>query len=271
MSIHSINPAMARTHLNPKAGVAAAQPGTINDPKKPANDPQAARGVELMHRELAARGRGVRTAQRPPELLLKHLSAINSKERLAPANPEAPKRHRGPHLISDSVIVPDSDSKRELSAQAQKSRVSESAVNAALAKLNISTITETGEPVTQTWIDEKLAELQNAGAAPPEQASSTQPYQVTVKGLLANWGNNDSIYDLTGSGTVDGEDLLMLLANGGTMTIEAAAGTEPELTLEGLLAAWGQSDSPYDFTGNGTVDGEDLLLFLQWMQGDEGN
>jgi hypothetical protein len=35
------------------------------------------------------------------------------------------------------------------------------------------------------------------------------------------------------------------------------------LTLDGLLAAWGEGDSPYDLNGDGTVDVFDLLQFLQ--------
>lgn len=36
----------------------------------------------------------------------------------------------------------------------------------------------------------------------------------------------------------------------------------PQLTLEGLMRSWGQSDSPYDFTGDGTVNVDDLLHFI---------
>ncbi len=36
----------------------------------------------------------------------------------------------------------------------------------------------------------------------------------------------------------------------------------PMLTLEGLLAAWGQSNSPYDLNGDGTVGVSDMLMLL---------
>ena len=39
------------------------------------------------------------------------------------------------------------------------------------------------------------------------------------------------------------------------------------LTLDGLLAAWGQAKSPYDLTGNGTVDADDLLQFINGLPG----
>jgi hypothetical protein len=40
------------------------------------------------------------------------------------------------------------------------------------------------------------------------------------------------------------------------------AQTMQSLTLEGLLAAWGQRDSTYDLSGNGVVDTDDLLAFI---------
>jgi hypothetical protein len=39
------------------------------------------------------------------------------------------------------------------------------------------------------------------------------------------------------------------------------------LTLQGLIDAWGQTNSPYDFTGDGNVNVDDLLFFINnWPQ-----
>jgi hypothetical protein len=41
-----------------------------------------------------------------------------------------------------------------------------------------------------------------------------------------------------------------------------------EMTLQGLIKAWGQSDSPYDLNGDKTVDVQDLIKFMMsWPHG----
>ena len=106
--------------------------------------------------------------------------------------------------------------------------------------------------------------------------------------LLADWGQSDSPHDLDGNGIVGVSDLLMLLASltEGPQQVPAPphgdvrgrpsteALPEPRLSdtspperpptndLDALLADWGQSDSPYDFDGNGIVGVSDLLMLL---------
>lgn len=107
-----------------------------------------------------------------------------------------------------------------------------------------------------------LIMIQNGGSMPmPEGA---QPEPLTLEGLLAAWGTDNPTFDLNGDGTVDTSDLLLMMAKLG----ENVPPTEPEtpadqLTLKGLMAAWGQSNSPYDLNGDGTVDTSDLLLLMQ--------
>jgi hypothetical protein len=50
----------------------------------------------------------------------------------------------------------------------------------------------------------------------------------------------------------------------------AAQSTEASLTLDGLYAAWGQTKSPYDLTGNGMVDVDDLLAFINGLPAEAG-
>jgi len=54
------------------------------------------------------------------------------------------------------------------------------------------------------------------------------------------------------------------------VTPEDGGGTNPGLTVDGLLAAWGQKDSQYDFDGNGVVGMADLTALLARL-GDTGN
>jgi hypothetical protein len=61
---------------------------------------------------------------------------------------------------------------------------------------------------------------------------------------------------------------LIFSADAGTSALSTSdvvpGGNAPagELTLKGLMNAWGQSDSEYDFDANGTVDVDDLLNFI---------
>lgn len=119
-----------------------------------------------------------------------------------------------------------------------------------------------------------------------KQHSATQPMQksdavaeaddppasgdmLTLKGLIAAWGQTDSPYDLTGDGTVDMSDLLTLLQNGGTMPMPE--GAQEPLTLKGLLAAWGSGNSTFDLNADGIVDVTDLLAFLAKSDPDAGS
>ncbi|MHC4947893.1 MAG: hypothetical protein ACYTG1_06490 [Planctomycetota bacterium] len=143
-------------------------------------------------------------------------------------------------------------------------------------------------------------------AAPPSEAGSAalalagtgddpggEP--LTIQGLLADWGRADSPYDLNTDGTVDVSDLLLWLAQDGPGSAaptppigpepaelagapgpadateagtDPATPADPPLTLAGLLASWGESDTPYDLNVDGTVDVSDLL---QWLaQGGPG-
>jgi len=101
---------------------------------------------------------------------------------------------------------------------------------------------------------EPVADVQEA----PDDAGGYP--MLTLKGLLAAWGQENSPYDLSGDGTVGVSDMLILLQNGGTMPMPE--GTQEPLTLAGLMAAWGQNHPTFDLNGDGTVDTSDLLILL---------
>jgi Ca2+-binding EF-hand superfamily protein len=123
--------------------------------------------------------------------------------------------------------------------------------------------------------------------------------QLTVEGLLEDWGKSSSRYDLDGSGTVDMKDLLALLSKLGQKPAEnaephvpdavasTAPATEPgdvagvpsddadtgatdaaPLTVDGLLEAWGESGGMYDLDASGSVDMADLLKLLSDLAAD---
>lgn len=130
-------------------------------------------------------------------------------------------------------------------------------------------------------------------AKQPETVSPTgqAPYRpqadLTLQGLLDNWGTNNSNYDLTGDGIVDANDLFQFLGSvespaetpandaglGGSAASEAAptesaaAGdvdAEPidALTIDDILNAWGSGSGRADLNGDGTVNSADLFEFL---------
>lgn len=244
MSIQSVQSSVPHPVFSARAQASQLNAGQRGAMQKPASQSPPQQGVDLMRRELETRGTALKQARQPSAKMLNHLANLTQPTHAKPA--------------------------RELAdQQAKPTNVSLSDVKAAMTKLGITTITETGEPVTQEWIDKQLAALDSTSIKPPQQRPEPQMYEITTEGLLANWGKSDSIYDLTGNGTVDGEDLLMLLSNGGTMMVEIPADMDFELTLEGLIAAWGKSNSPYDLDGDGIVDGLDLLLFLQGNGNDD--
>ena len=81
-----------------------------------------------------------------------------------------------------------------------------------------------------------------------------------LKALLADWGKNDSPYDLDGDGTVGISDMLELLKR----MAETPLHKEPD-PLQALLDDWGKSDSPHDLDGDGTVGIRDMLMLLKQM------
>lgn len=73
--------------------------------------------------------------------------------------------------------------------------------------------------------------------------------------FMEAWGSTDSTWDIDASGTVDGQDLGMLLS--------AINNTGTDADLQALFDSWGSSDSQWDLNGDGTVDGGDLGIYLQ--------
>jgi hypothetical protein len=123
-----------------------------------------------------------------------------------------------------------------------------------------------------------------------------------MQGLMNAWGQTNSPYDLNQDGTVDVDDLLCMLSKwpdnqsavdappapdaainsvvaepgvtvgeqpNAVALNEPPADTEaPPMTLKGLMAAWGQTNSPYDLNADGVVDVDDLLQWLDnWPDG----
>jgi Ca2+-binding EF-hand superfamily protein len=143
---------------------------------------------------------------------------------------------------------------------------------------------------------QQLAKQEASGAAPatPETGvaesvaaeNTEQPTDApTLEGLMQAWGSDDPQYDLNGDGTVDTSDLLSFLQQYGGQQSEAGevigdtsnvdpsslftnnGGDNGELSLDGLMQAWGSDDPQYDLNGDGTVDTSDLLSFLQQYGG----
>ena len=116
-----------------------------------------------------------------------------------------------------------------------------------------------------------------AASEPATVGSPSVEIEITVDDILKNWGTNNTEADLNGDGGVDAADLALLLSwQGGEDPIDVpdlgagdtpdlSTGTEgdaPQFTLEELMKNWGQSDSDYDFDGDGTVGAADLAQFL---------
>ncbi len=143
----------------------------------------------------------------------------------------------------------------------------------------------------------RAAKPQEASAPAPTANATTAP-PMTLEGLMAAWGQNDSPYDLNHDRTVNVDDLIQFLAgmpheeqSGPQLSKQDAARPEPALTtappsfspsdaapvppppaapespsgdlsLHGLLEAWGPTDSPYDLNADKTVNVTDLIQFL---------
>lgn len=140
-------------------------------------------------------------------------------------------------------------------------------------------------------------EAQKPAAVTPTALEATRPFvpaegeSLTVPGLLEDWGQDDGMYDLDGSGAVDMADLLAFLAANGPSegvapTSNPGLGDEgagfgastpvdkggeqpaPELTLQGLQDAWGTDDANYDLDGDGVVGMGDLTQLLARLAAD---
>lgn len=171
---------------------------------------------------------------------------------------------------------------------APSKRISDARANPSVTRTN-----PTPEPTVRGATDlGSLTQTESNSPAVTDRQPATPVDRVDA--LLADWGQSDSPYDLDGNGTVGAVDLLMLLARlsdgpqqpepshvdvAGPARPSARALAEPQLTdpshptpappndLDALLADWGQSDSPYDFDGNGIVGAADLLMLLAKISG----
>jgi hypothetical protein len=151
------------------------------------------------------------------------------------------------------------------------------------------------DPTPVTPLDEQVA-------APEGPAQPDTPATMTLEGLMAAWGEANSMYDLNAGDTVDVQDLIQFIGQQGAAPAEqpyispapaqpslTTAPVEPSLatavnqisqapdqpaapevapmTLDGLMAAWGQADKTYDLNGDMTVDVQDLIQFLTQGEG----
>jgi hypothetical protein len=261
MSIQSILSPVSRPSLGLTSNAANIKSSGHGLRSAGASEVTELRGVEHLRSELKARGANAATQMQPSERLLANLGKITRPD------------HQPPGLLkklhADTATTPSA-----AAFTPPRMRSSDSTPTAVMPNSShesgMTIVNESAVPVPsirEESTSAKIAEAQANVSHVEENTASNQSskplYEITVEGLMANWGKSDSIYDLTGSGTVDGEDLLLLLSNGGTMMVEMPEDMPIELTLEGLLAAWGSSNSHYDLNGDGTVGGEDLLLFLQ--------
>lgn len=90
------------------------------------------------------------------------------------------------------------------------------------------------------------------GEMPPVAASN----EIDINAFMKAWGSSDATWDIDGNGTVDGQDLGMLLS-----TLDAAA--QGDADLQSLLDAWGSENAQWDLNGDGIVNGADLGLYLE--------
>ncbi|MCH8823653.1 MAG: hypothetical protein IH984_09120 [Planctomycetes bacterium] len=132
---------------------------------------------------------------------------------------------------------------------------------------------------------EKLAAKENAAdptvvTNPDTTVSQTDKPENRIDALLADWGKADSNYDFNADGTVNTQDLLMLLemlaANEGpvdptvvTLDTSDSQTDKPDNRIDALMADWGKADSNYDFNNDGTVNTQDLLLLLEKLAAKE--
>ena len=80
---------------------------------------------------------------------------------------------------------------------------------------------------------------------------------LTMEGMIAAFGSNDSAYDLNSDGIVDIEDFSQFLINGNLVPHPDAP-----LTTEGFNNALGSTNAAYDLNGDGHVTVDD---YSQWL------
>ncbi len=129
----------------------------------------------------------------------------------------------------------------------------------------------------------------NKSTVASEQQSGVGPFESEpgnpINSLFADWGKSDSNYDLNSDGTVNTQDLLLLLEklatpeNHGDRSIDPETPNitpvnsdisdsqtdKPDNRIDALLADWGKADSNYDFNADGTVNTKDLLMLLEML------
>jgi len=134
----------------------------------------------------------------------------------------------------------------------------------------------------------------NKSTVASEQQSGVGPFESEpgnpINSLFADWGKSDSNYDLNSDGTVNTQDLLLLLEklatpeNIGDRSIDPETPNitpvnsdtsdsqtdKPDNRIDALLADWGKADSNYDFNADGTVNTKDLLMLLEKLAANEG-
>ena len=99
------------------------------------------------------------------------------------------------------------------------------------------------------------AEIASIDSVELERGCNGVANELDMEAFFAAWGSDDANYDVDGNGTVDGNDLSMLLASQDNMATPG--------TVDDVLQQWGvEGDSSADLNGDGLVDGEDLVLAL---------
>jgi Ca2+-binding EF-hand superfamily protein len=121
------------------------------------------------------------------------------------------------------------------------------------------------------------------------RVSADQGDRSVLERMKADWGKSESPWDLNGDGTVNIRDLLHALATMGARVDNASppspTNAQPEVQtspqpfddgqqpdrqtwIERLRAHWGETGSPWDLNGDGTVNVRDLLKAVAMMGGD---
>lgn len=249
MQVHSIhNQATTSLHAN-RAPLPAQREEQAHVQAKPQTDPVTS--AKQMKPQ-------ARTSSVEPVRLLDHLSRQGNviTQEKKPATTADPSHMPVPSPSAEAIA----EVKDQLASKAQLTAAD---LSNALKKLDVSSNDDEIVKAVNNANDLKDMAAEHIKKRSAPETGLKQPYEITIDGLMAKWGQNDALYDLTGDGKVGVQDLLMLMSNGGTMQVESAGVVaDQELTLDGLMAAWGASNSPYDLTGNGTVGIQDLLMFL---------
>ncbi len=114
-------------------------------------------------------------------------------------------------------------------------------------------------PHINTSADPNLAAAKRIPATPAASAppNTNNMPMLTMEGMVAAFGTNDSAYDLNADGIVDINDFSQFLLNGGTGYHSEAA-----ITAEGIEMNLGSTNAAYDLDGNGIVGLSDFSQFL---------